>query len=129
MTRVLVSLWPLMYREVVALAVHRHRPGLDVRLAPPGAAERELEGFRPHLLVHDDYPISAEALDGATCRVEAPYSAPTGAKTIVDGAVEETGDMGTAGLLRAVDRAAALASRPRASLGTPAGPFPDSSTR
>ncbi len=116
MTRVLVTISPLMYREAIALAVHRGRPDLDVRVAPPEAAERELAGFRPHLLVHNDTsPISAEALQGVPCRVEVRYSDSMSARMIAeDGGVEETDDMGTEGLLRAVDRVAALASREHA---------------
>jgi hypothetical protein len=44
-----------MYRQAVALAVQRNRPGLvDVRIAPPEEAEAELASLRPHLLVHND---------------------------------------------------------------------------
>ncbi len=49
--RVLVTLSPRMYREAVALSIHRNRPGLDVRAAPPEEAEREIDAFRPRLLV------------------------------------------------------------------------------
>ena len=111
MTRVLVTVSPLMYREAIALAIHRNRPDLDVRLAPPDVAERELRSFRPHLLVHNDTaPIPASALGGIPCRVEVAYSDSMGARTIVDGVgAEEDDDMDTAGLLGAVDRAEALA--------------------
>ena len=35
MIRVLVTLSPRMYRQAVALSIHRNRPGLvDVRIAP-----------------------------------------------------------------------------------------------
>ena len=115
MTRILVTISPLMYREAIALAIHRNRSGLDVRLASPEAAGRELAGFRPHLLVHNDTaPIPAGALDGIPCRVEVRYSDSMNARTIAEGVAEETDDMGTKGLLRAVDRAAALAGRARA---------------
>jgi hypothetical protein len=43
-----------MYRQVVALSIHRNRPGLDVRAATPEEAGREIVGFHPHLLVHND---------------------------------------------------------------------------
>ena len=114
MTRVLVTVSPLMYREAIALAIHRNRPDLDVRLAPPDLAERELRSFRPHLLVHNDTaPIPASALGGIPRRVEVAYSDSMGARTIVDGvgAEEDDDDMDTAGLLGAVDRAEALAGR------------------
>jgi hypothetical protein len=61
--RVLVALSPRMYRQAVALAVQRNRPGLvDVRIAPPEEAEAELASLRPHLLVHND--ARGDARDG-----------------------------------------------------------------
>ena len=65
MIRVLVALSPRMYRQAIALSIHRNRPGLDVRAASQEDAERELETFRPHLLVHNDTaPIPEAALAG-----------------------------------------------------------------
>ena len=110
MTRVLVTVSPLMYREAIALAIHRNRPDLDVRLAPPDVAERELRSFRPHLLVHNDTaPIPEGALAGVPCRVEALYSDSMDARVSADGRLERIGDMDVEGLLRVVDRAAAFA--------------------
>ena len=132
MTRILVAISPLMYRQVVALAVLRHRPGLDVRLAAPEGAERGLPVFRPHLLVHDDAtPICAEALAGVPCLVEVRYS-DGGMHARVhgvgaDGGVEEVRDASAGDLLRAVDGAADLAGGERvgrlaeASRARPAG--------
>jgi hypothetical protein len=57
MIRVLVTLSPRMYRQVIALSIQRGRPGLfDVRLAPPEAMEEAelLASFWPHLLVCND---------------------------------------------------------------------------
>ena len=52
--RVLVTVSPLMYREAIALSLHQRRPDFEVRIAPPEAAEKEVRGFGPHLLVHND---------------------------------------------------------------------------
>ena len=110
MTRVLVALSPRMYRQAVALSIHSNRPGLDVRAATPEAAAGEIEAFRPHLLVHDDTaPVPEEVLAGVPCRVEVLYSDSMDARVSADGRVERTGDMDVEGLLRVVDRAAALA--------------------
>ena len=111
MTRVLVALSPRMYRQAVTRSIHGNRPGLDVRTAPPEAAAGEIEAFRPHLLVHDDTAaIPEEALAGVPCRVEVLYSDSMDARVSADGRVERVGDMDVGGLLRVVDRAAALAA-------------------
>src|SRR4028119_1681862 len=115
MIRVLVALSSPMYRQVVALSIHRNRPGLDVRAATPEEAGREIAGFHPHLLVHNDTaPIPEGSLDGVPCRVEMLYSDSMSARVRADGAVSEAHDMSTADLLRAVDGAAGLAGREEA---------------
>ena len=109
MIRVLVALTPRMYREVIALSIHRSRPGLDVRSAPPEEAGQEIGTFRPHLLVHNDTaPIPEGALAGVDCRVEVLYSDSMSVRVHVGGRVEEVGDMGVGGLLGVVDEAARL---------------------
>jgi hypothetical protein len=66
--------------------------------------------FRPHLLVHNDTaPIPEGALAGVPCRVEVLYSDGMDARVSDDGRIERIGDMDVEGLLRVVDRAAALA--------------------
>ena len=110
MIRVLVALSPRMYRQAIALSIHRNRPGLDVGAAPPEAAVGEVEAFRPHLLVHNDTaPIPEGALDGVPCRVEVLYSDSMDTRISLDGRLERIEDMDVGGLLRVVDRAAALA--------------------
>ena len=104
--RVLVTLSPRMYRDAVALSIHRNRPGLDVRSAPPEEAEREIAAFRPRLLVHNDTaPISEAALAGVPGRVEVLYSDSMDARVWADGAASEARDMSAEELLRAVDNA------------------------
>ena len=109
-TRVLVALSPQMYREAVALSIHRNRPGLDVRVASPEAAEAEIGAFRPHLLVHNDTaPIPEGALAGVPCRVEVLYSDGLDTRASADGRSERIDDASVGDLLRLVDRATALA--------------------
>lgn len=109
MKRVLVIVSPRMYREAIALAIYRNRPDLDVRIAPPEAAEGELAGFRPDLLVYNDTArIPVGALEGIPRRVEVAYS--DGMRARVYGLSEgegfsEASDMDIEGLLRVVDRA------------------------
>ena len=107
--RVLVSVSPRMYREAIALSIQRNRPGIEVRLAPPEAAEEELAAFRPHLLIHDDIdPIPQEVLEGIPTRVEMLYSDSMDARVRADGMVSQMRDMSTEDLLRTVAVAATI---------------------
>jgi len=107
--RVLVSVSPRMYREAIALSIQRNRPGLEVRLSPPEAAEEELAAFRPHLLIHDDTaPIPQEVLEGIPTRVEMLYSDSMDARVRADGMVSQMRDMSTEDLLRTMAVAATL---------------------
>ena len=120
MIRVLVALSPRMYREAVALSIHRNRPGLvDVRLAPPEAAEAELASFQPHLLIHNDardagrsgaVPIPEAALKTVPHHLAVLYSDGMDARLSADGRLTELPDASTEDLLRAVD-AASLAGQ------------------
>ena len=93
----------------MALSIHRNRPGLDVRAAPPEEAERELAAFLPHLLVHNDTaPVPQGALAGVPWRVEVRYSDSMNARVVADGRAKEVGDMDTGGLLPVVDAASGL---------------------
>jgi hypothetical protein len=51
MTRVLVAVDPLMYREVIAHAVRKHRPRAEVLTAEPDDLDPETRGLAPHLVV------------------------------------------------------------------------------
>jgi len=59
-----------MYREALALCIHRRRPDFDVLLAPPWLLDRRAERFGPHVLVQDaDHAGLPPALAGGVCRV------------------------------------------------------------
>lgn len=106
--RVLVTFSPQMYREVFALSVHRSRPGIDVRIAPPEDLEGEVAGFLPHLLVHDgNAPVPAVALSGVPCRAELSYPNALVVRVTAHGSAEIIEDATTEDLLRIVDRAVA----------------------
>lgn len=108
--RVLVTVSPLMYREAVALSLHRHRPRFEVRIAPPEATEEQVRAFRPHLLVHNDTDgLDRAVLDSVSFWVEMLYSDSMDAKISVDGRVEEAKDISTERLLRVADEAAVMA--------------------
>ena len=106
--RVLITVSPRMYREATALSLHQRRPHFEVRIAPPEAAEEEVRGFQPHLLVHNDTDgLDERVLESVLCWVEVCYSDSMDAKISVDGGLEEVKDISTGDLLRAADEAAA----------------------
>ena len=106
--RVLITVSPRMYREALALAVHRNHPGFEVRIAPPTESNKEVLSFRPHLLVHNDNDgLDQRLLSGVPCWVEVLYSDSMDAKISVDGSVEEVSDISTEDLLHVADEAAA----------------------
>jgi hypothetical protein len=117
MMRVLVTLSPQMYRQAIALSIHRNRPGLvDVRIAPPEAMEAEIVSFQPHLLVHNDsraglVPVSEVALEAVPHRLEVLYSNGMDAIVSADGGVTKLRDATIDDLLRFVDEAAEIADR------------------
>jgi hypothetical protein len=112
MVRVLVTVTPQMYRQVIALSIQRQRTGLDVRVASPEATGRELSDFRPHLLVHnDDDGLGPEALTEIPFHIEVQYSDGMDAHISADGELSTVRDMSTEDLLGVVDRAIALADQ------------------
>jgi hypothetical protein len=60
-----------MYREVLALSIHRRRPDFEVLLAPPWLLDRRAERFEPHVLVQDadEAGLSPALEGGVVCRV------------------------------------------------------------
>jgi hypothetical protein len=69
--RILITITPRLYRETLALCIHRRRPDFDVLLAPPWPLDGRAERFRPHVLVQDaDEAGLPPALEGGVvCRV------------------------------------------------------------
>jgi hypothetical protein len=95
-----------MYREILALSLHQHRPDFEVRIAPPETAEEQLRSFRPHVLVRSDTDgLGAEALAEVPFQVEVIYADSMDAKVILDGREEEVKDASTEDLLRVADEA------------------------
>jgi hypothetical protein len=69
--RILITITPRIYREVIALSIHRRRPDFEVLIAPPWPLDGRAERFEPHVLVQDaDEAGSPPALaEGVVCRV------------------------------------------------------------
>jgi hypothetical protein len=102
--RVLITISPRLYREALALSVYRHRPDLEVRIAPPEALTEETTRFRPHLLVRNDNDgVEREVLAEIPYRIEVLYSDSMNARISAHGDVTEVQDIAMDDLLRLVD--------------------------
>ncbi len=109
--RILITVWPLMYREAIALSVRALRPLHEVRIAPPGAAEGEIARFRPHLIVRtDDDGLAPEALAGVPTSVEVLYTDSMATRIALDGRSDEKPDACLDDLLAAIDGTGGLVS-------------------
>jgi hypothetical protein len=109
--RVLITVSPRMYREALALAVHRDHPGFEVRLAPPTESDEEVLSFRPHLLVLNDTDgLDRRLLSGVPCWVEVLYSDSMDAKIGVKGSDSQVSDITMDDLSRVVNEAEELIS-------------------
>jgi len=108
--RILVTVWPQMYRQAIALAVHALHPLHEVRIAPPQAARAEIARFRPHLIVRtDDDGLGPEALAGVPSRVAVLYTDGGMATRIaLDGRTDEIPDARLDDLLATIDEAGGL---------------------
>ena len=106
MVRIVVALKKRMYREVIALSLHNHRPNAEVLLCPPEALDQETGRFEPHLVVLDDNDGSTQdGLSGVLYRVEILLGASMDARISVDGRAREKKDICTEDLLAVVDEA------------------------
>lgn len=102
--RILVTVKPRMYRETLALVLHKHRPDAEVMLAPSGPLDGEVDSFGPDLLVRNDNDGSApEKLENVLCRIEVLFSDGMGARIILNGRVWNIEDMSVSELLAIVD--------------------------
>lgn len=103
--RILITISPLMYRESLALAIHRHREGFEVLLGAPESLDNRAESYRPHLLVRNDTDgADMDLKQGALCWIEILYSDSMHARISLDGEVWEIRDMSIEDLLEIVDR-------------------------
>ena len=103
MIRVLISLAPRSYRESLAIALQRSRPGSEVRISSPDLLESEAQSFEPHMVVCNDesYPRLAGIVYS---RVEILFVDDLHANIYVDGEQESIRDVSVQDLLRVLDR-------------------------
>ena len=108
--RILVTVWPQMYRHAIALAVHARRPLHEVSIAPPQAALAEIARFRPHLIVRtDDDGLGPEALARVPSCVAVLYTDGGMATRIaLNGQTDEIPDARLDDLLATIDEAGGL---------------------
>ena len=104
--RILIANTPLMYRESLALAVHRHNPDFEVMIADPLSMNREATRFGPHALVRDDDGAEIGAPDGVVCWVGITAEDNVKARISIDGRVSEIHEVSMDELLAALDEAA-----------------------
>jgi hypothetical protein len=102
-----------MYREVIALCIHRRRPDFEVLLAPPWPLEGRAERFEPHVLVHDadEAGLPPAVAEGVVCRIRILKTDRIDATTIeLDGTTTEVRDAHLEELLVAIEEAERLSS-------------------
>ena len=108
--RVLITITPRMYREVLALSVHRHRPDFEVLLADHATLDGEAERFGPHALVHDydEKGLPPGVHDDVVCRVGILLTERMDATIELDGATSPLRDVALKELLATLDEAECL---------------------
>jgi hypothetical protein len=108
--RILIANTPLMYRETLALAIHRHNPGYEVMIADPASMDGEAERFGPHALVRDDDGIEVGSPDGVLCWIGVIIDDHLKARISIDGKVSEVHEVSLEEVLAALDEVAAFVS-------------------
>ena len=112
MVRVLVTVEPRMYREAIAIAVHRNRPEAKVMLVAEEGVDGQVKDFAPHVLVRNDSDrVVPEGLLGSVvCRMEVLYTDSMAARVSVGDRSYRIEDATMEDLLSLVDEAEELVS-------------------
>jgi hypothetical protein len=92
--RILITITPRMYREVLALSIHRRYPDFEVLLAPPWPLDGTAERFGPHVLVQDadEAGLPPALTEGVVCRVRILKTKRIDATIELDGTTSEVRD-------------------------------------
>jgi hypothetical protein len=108
--RILITITPRLYREVLALSIHRQRPDFEVMLAPPDSLDGEAKRFGPHVLVQDadEEGLPQAVPDGVVCRVSVLTKERMDATIEVDGTSSEIHDACLEDLFEVLDKARRL---------------------
>jgi hypothetical protein len=108
--RILVANSPRMYRESLALAIHRHSSDFEVLIAAPKYLAREVERFVPHALVRDDDGVGTGPLEGVVCWVGIIIDNHLNARIGMKGRTSKVNDISLDEFLTALDEAEGLLS-------------------
>ena len=108
--RILVTITPRMYREVLALCIHRRRPDFEVLLASPESLDGEAERFEPHVLVQDadEAGCLLRWPDDVLCRIRLLKTERIEATVELDGTTSEVSDVSLEELLGVLEEAKRL---------------------
>jgi len=111
--RILITITPRMYREVLALSIHRRRPDLEVLLAPPWSLDGKAERFGPHVLVQDadEAGLPPALPDGVLCRVQLLDTGCLDATIELDGTASEVHDVCLEDLFEVLEETESLSHR------------------
>lgn len=92
--RILVTISPRLYREALALSIHRRRPDFEVLLAPPWPLDGRAERFGPHVLVQDadEAGLPPALAEGVLYRVRILIADRVDATIELDGTATEVHD-------------------------------------
>lgn len=102
--RILVTAKPKMYREAIALALHKYRPEAEVMLISAESLDGEIGSFMPHLILHNDKDgIAPEELERVVCRIEILFSDGMDAMIIMNGQAVSKEDMSLEEMFSVVD--------------------------
>ena len=106
--RILVTISPRMYREVLALSIHRRYPDFEVLLALSWSLDGDTERFWPHVLVQDDEEagLSLGMPDGVLCRILLLKTDRIDATIELDGTSSEVHDATLEDLFGGLEKAA-----------------------
>jgi hypothetical protein len=97
-----------MYRESLALAIHRHSSNFEVLIAAPKDLDREVERFEPHALVRDDDGVDTGAPEGVICWAGIIIDNHLNARISVDGRISEIHDVSLEEFIAALDETEGL---------------------
>ena len=108
--RILITITPRLYREVLALSIHLRCPDFKVLLAHPLSLSGEAERFGPHVLVQDAYtaPSSLVLPDRMLCRIQILDTGRMDAAIELDATVSEVNDVSLEDLFAVLEEAESL---------------------
>ena len=92
--RILLTISPRLYRETLALSIHRRRLDFDVLLARPWPLDGRAERFGPHVLVQDadEAELPPALAEGVLCRIRVFITDRVDATIELDGKISEVHD-------------------------------------